>query len=293
VELVDDGTLFLTNFNGTVVADSGKRHLLGSFVIQYDNETVHIGNMSYSSYSATHVMAMPAVLSKVTATGYQLSLKYVHDFSLQNLTKLSAVSNNFLFSILTEAAMILVVALLLYIVWRKITSTKRIPTHRGIVELEAHTTGAEEIVELVDDGTLFLTNFNGTVVADSGKRHLLGSFVIQYDNETVHIGNMSYSSYSATHVMAMPAVLSKVTATGYQLSLKYVHDFSLQNLRKLSAVSNNFLFSILTEAVMTLVVALLLYIVWRKLTSTKCIPTHRGIVELEAHTTGAAPVKSC
>jgi len=44
---------------------------------------------------------------------------------------------------------------------------------------------------------------------------------------------------------------------------------------------------------MILVVALLLYIVWRKITSTKGIPTHRGIVELEAHTTGAAPVKSC
>jgi len=46
---------------------------------------------------------------------------------------------------------------------------------------------------------------------------------------------------------------------------------------------------------MTLVVALLLYsyIVWRKITSTKGIPTHGGIVELEAHTTGAAPVKSC
>jgi len=80
---------------------------------------------------------------------------------------------------------------------------------------------------------------------------------------------MSYSSYSTTHVMAMPAVLSKVTATGYQLSLKYVHDFSLQNLRKLSTISNNFLFLILTEAVMTLVVAILLYIVWRKTTSTR------------------------
>jgi len=63
-------------------------------------------------------------------------------------------------------------------------------------------------------------------------------------------------------------------------------------LRKLSTVSNNFLFSILTEAVMTLVDALLLYIVLRKITSTKGIPTHRGIVEMEAHTTGAAPV-SC
>ncbi|KAH8295567.1 hypothetical protein KR054_009054 [Drosophila jambulina] len=156
-----------------------------------------------------------------------------------------------------------------------------------------HLRNDQEVVELVDDGTLFLTNFNGTVITNSGARQLLGSFIIQYDNETIHIGNMTYSSYSTTHVMAMPAVLSKVTATGYKLSLKYVHDFSLQNLKKLSTISNHFLFSILTEAVMTLIVALLLYLVWRKITSTKGIPTHRGIVELEAHITSPTPVKSC
>jgi len=51
----------------------------------------------------------------------------------------------------------------------------------------------------------------------------------------------------------------------------------MHKLSELSTVSNNFLFSILTEAVMTLVVVV--SIVWRKITSTKGIPTHRGIVE--------------
>jgi len=98
------------------------------------------------------------------------------------------------------------------------------------------------VVELVDDGTLLLTNFNGTIMADSGNHHLTGSFIVQFDNETVNIGNTSYNSYSSTHVMAMPAVLTKVTAAGYKLSLNYVHDFSLQNLKKLSTMSNNFYF---------------------------------------------------
>ncbi|KAH8334985.1 hypothetical protein KR059_005846, partial [Drosophila kikkawai] len=100
-----------------------------------------------------------------------------------------------------------------------------------------HLRNDQEIVELVDDGTLFLTNFNGTVITNSGKRQLMGSFILQYSNETIHIGNMTYSSYASTHVMAMPPVLSKVTATGYKLSLKYVHDFSLQNLKRLSTIS--------------------------------------------------------
>jgi len=106
---------------------------------------------------------------------------------------------------------------------RKLDEASCIPRLlKGRHALCDHMRNGQEIVELVDDGTLFLTNFNGTVVEDSGKHHLLGSFIIQYDNETVHIRNMSYSSFSTTHVMAMPAVLSKVTATGYQLSLKYV-----------------------------------------------------------------------
>jgi len=34
MEPVHDDTLFITNFNGTIVADSGKRLLSGSFIVQ-------------------------------------------------------------------------------------------------------------------------------------------------------------------------------------------------------------------------------------------------------------------
>jgi len=55
----------LTNFNGTVSTPVKKHHLEGSYVVQFDNETITIGDRNYSSYSSTHLMAMPAVLTQI------------------------------------------------------------------------------------------------------------------------------------------------------------------------------------------------------------------------------------
>jgi len=85
-----------------------------------------------------------------------------------------------------------------------------------------------ETVELIDDGTIFLTNFNGTVSTPVKKHYLEGSYVVHFDNETITIGDRNYSSYSSTHLMAMPAVLTQINTTGYELSLKYVHKFSMR-----------------------------------------------------------------
>jgi len=105
----------------------------------------------------------------------------------------------------------------------------------------------EEVFELVDDGTIFLTHFNGTVATTAKNYYLEKSFIAQYDNETITVGNRNYSSYSSTHLMAMPAVLTQITATGYQLSMDYIHDFNPKNLQKLSNISTEILIFYLTE----------------------------------------------
>jgi len=43
---------------------------------------------------------------------------------------------------------------------------------------------------------------------------------------------------------------------------------------------------------MTLIIVTLLYVVWRKITSTKGILSHQGIDELEAQATGTATPKA-
>jgi len=49
------------------------------------------------------------------------------------------------------------------------------------------------------------------------------------------MSNMT-TSYSTSYLMALPAVLTQVTANDYQLSLEYEHDVSLKNLEKMAEV---------------------------------------------------------
>jgi len=88
----------------------------------------------------------------------------------------------------------------------------------------------QEVVYLIDVGTLLLSNFNGSVTFDIKKHYLVGSFVVQFSNKTITVGNQNCTTYCTTYLMAMPAVLTRVTSTDYQLSLKYVHEVSNQNL---------------------------------------------------------------
>lgn len=65
------GTMFLTNFKGTIVDELKEHQLEGTFTIQLTNDPITIQGTNYSSYSSTTMMAMPAVLTEVTATSYE------------------------------------------------------------------------------------------------------------------------------------------------------------------------------------------------------------------------------
>jgi len=139
------------------------------------------------------------------------------------------------------------------------------------------------VVKQVDDGMLLLTNFNGTLRTAAENYDLIGSFIIQFDNETIMVNGQNYSSYSVSHLMAMPAVLSHITASNFQLSLEYVHDVSMKNLEKMSNMASELLASLLTEAALAICIFLGFYFLWKKLMSTKGMPDVREIAaNLEA-----------
>lgn len=141
----------------------------------------------------------------------------------------------------------------------------------------------QRVVKQVDDGMLYLTNFNGTLGTAAKNYNLSGSFVIQFDNETITVDGQTYSSYSISHLMAMPAVLSHITANNFQLSLEYVHDVSMRNLEKMSNVTGELLASFLTEAALAICILAGFYFLWKKLTSPKGMPNVRDIAaNLEA-----------
>lgn len=111
-----------------------------------------------------------------------------------------------------------------------------------------------ETIMPVDDGTIFLTNFNGSITGPTKEYNLKGSYIIQYSNETIAVKGRNYSSHTTTHLMAIPAVLSKITATKYELSLEYVHDFSLENIKRLSATSSRLVYSCSLEIILVMII---------------------------------------
>ncbi|KAH8323677.1 hypothetical protein KR067_009813 [Drosophila pandora] len=137
----------------------------------------------------------------------------------------------------------------------------------------------EEVVQLVEDGTLFLSNYNGSLATPEREYQLEGTYIVQFNNEVVTVRNKNFTAYSANHPMALPPVLTNITVTGYRPSLGYVDDVNAQNTQVMSGVSRGVTFSYVLEASLTLIVFLILFIIWRKLTSTEGIPTTRVITE--------------
>lgn len=87
----------------------------------------------------------------------------------------------------------------------------------------------EARVGLVEDGMMFLSNFNGTLEAGPNTHNLNGTYIVQFANETISVAGRTYTSYSSSHFVVMPAILTTVTATGYAPSLHYVNDFNMEN----------------------------------------------------------------
>ncbi|KPU79148.1 uncharacterized protein Dana_GF27488 [Drosophila ananassae] len=126
----------------------------------------------------------------------------------------------------------------------------------------------EEVVQMVKDGTLFLSNYNGSITTSERDYQLEGTYIVQFNNEVITVRDKNFTAYSANHPMALPPVLTNITVTGYRPSLGYVDDVNAQNIQLISDVSRGVTLSFVLEVSLTVVVFSILFIIW-KLTSTK------------------------
>lgn len=135
IELVEANTLFLTNFLGTVRSENQSTTLNGTFLIQIHNETIFVGNQSFTSTEARSLQALPSVLTNVTSEGLKLNLEYIHDLSLRNIDQLSKLGQNFHFSLAIDAVFLSILAMVCYSIWKKITMKIELPkVHQPTVQ---------------------------------------------------------------------------------------------------------------------------------------------------------------
>lgn len=130
----------------------------------------------------------------------------------------------------------------------------------------------DEIVELIDDNTIFVTNFAGIIQSGNLARTLNGTYLIQMKNETVYIGNQLFSSRTVKTSQALPSVLSNVTLGGFKPSLEYIQGLNMENISRLSSLGQNFKISTGVEVIILLILTTICYIIWRKITTDIQLP---------------------
>ncbi|XP_036332476.1 uncharacterized protein LOC118743820 [Rhagoletis pomonella] len=86
------------------------------------------------------------------------------------------------------------------------------------------------IVEMIADATIFTTNFQGPLKGRNYSAVLNGTYVILLNNETVMVGNQTFTSKSVRTVQALPPALVNVTSDGLNLNLEYIHGLSIYKI---------------------------------------------------------------
>ncbi|XP_053968042.1 uncharacterized protein LOC128869498 [Anastrepha ludens] len=130
IELISEGTLFLTNFQGTVRNDNRKSVLNGTFLIQFSNETIWVKNETFSNRASQSSQVLPAAVTNVKSQGFKPSLEYVHELSMTNINHLGKLGQRFHVSLAVDAFFICILAVVSYWIWRKITASLDLPPIR-------------------------------------------------------------------------------------------------------------------------------------------------------------------
>lgn len=116
------------------------------------------------------------------------------------------------------------------------------------------------IVELITDGTIFLSNFNGNLSYGNNSQNLNGTFIINFFNETITIGKVSYSNWQSTSYQVLPPVIqSNLTENEVKLDLHYLHQLHLANVKKLEHITFRSLISTGTSFV-AIILGLILFL---------------------------------
>lgn len=134
VELIDENTIFITNYSGEIRGRNQSRVVNGTYLIQFKNETVYIDNHIFSSKTVTNSQILPSALTNVTMREFIPNVEYVHGLNMENINRLSKLGENFWISTGIEASVFLILIIACYTTWRKITADIQLPKIKPIAK---------------------------------------------------------------------------------------------------------------------------------------------------------------
>lgn len=94
-----------------------------------------------------------------------------------------------------------------------------------------------QIIERLDGNTIFLTNFNGNISFNKTSKYLKGSFLVQYNNETIKVNNSTFTNKEEKTFQILPSVLrTNITENGIIIDPGYLHNLYLENIEQLQEI---------------------------------------------------------
>lgn len=119
----------------------------------------------------------------------------------------------------------------------------------------------QPIVELIADGTIFLSNFKEKLTYGNTSQNLNGTYIINFFNETITLGNVSYTNWQTTSYQILPPILQgNLTEKEVKLDLQYLHQLHLTNVKRLEHISLRNVMSISNSSI-AIFLALSLFLV--------------------------------
>lgn len=135
----------------------------------------------------------------------------------------------------------------------------------------------EEVVELVMEDTIFITNFKGNLQSGNVTKFLSGTYAVRLNNEEVTIKNLTYISRSETSIQILPQIVTTVLEGRRQLDMGYLHNISLQNIKNLERLDKRYHYSIVADCTIFLLLLFLGYLCWKALYSRVHLPPLRSM----------------
>lgn len=128
VESIEDGTIFVTNFNGSVTSKDTSRNVCGTFIIQLSNETVSINNRTFSSWTTSSLQALPPVFAKTTVRGQKIDVEYLRELGEYNIKRLHTLSQRTISSATIDVITLMFLAFVVIYIWYKIHRPVKLPS---------------------------------------------------------------------------------------------------------------------------------------------------------------------
>lgn len=94
-------------------------------------------------------------------------------------------------------------------------------------------------LELIQDGLLLFNKYNGSILINGNHININGTFVVQYNNATITVGNLTFSHYGKQSSKPLPAILSSLQSNHYfeeSLSLQLVKELHLNNSKTIQLI---------------------------------------------------------